>query len=144
MIHPDSLQFIPKKGNGYVYHIVCNNKHYIGISTTPFSTRWKRHKLPSSGCLKLKTELRRMQKAGKWQSIKAEILEEATDKSLDKLQQKYIKKYGSYNSFSGLNLTPGGRQNTPQLMYQQHYLKNLKKREKKRKQKKIKFTWQQV
>lgn len=85
-----------------------------------------------------------MKKTGKWQSIKAQILQEAKDKSLDKLQQKYIKKYGSYNSFSGLNLTPGGRQNTPEFMYQQHYLKNLKKREKKRKQKKTKFTWQQV
>lgn len=71
MTHPDELEYVPKKGYGYVYHIICNNKHYIGISTTPFSRRWMRHTLPSSGCIRLKTELRRAKEAGKWHTIKA-------------------------------------------------------------------------
>ena len=141
MKHPDNFQYIPRKGNGYVYHIQSSDKHYIGISTTPFSVRWDRHKAPWSGCTKLVRELKHLKDTGQWNTLKVQILQQAQNKYLDRLQKKYIRKYGTYNSLRGLNSTPGGRQVTPASMHKKYKSKRYKKRLKH----KIKnFTWNQV
>lgn len=126
MQHPDSLQYVPKKGNGYVYHLQFGDKHYIGISTTPFSVRWFRHKSPQSHCKKLVREISLYRQLGKWNQIKAQIIKEAKNSSLDRLQKSYIKKFASYNTLKGLNSTPGGRDVTPATMYRKKRNKKLK------------------
>ena len=138
MPHPDTFQYVPQKGNGYVYHITIGRKHYVGISTTPFSKRWLRHKAPDSGCTKLVRELKRLKLTGEWDKINVQILQQAKDQQLDRLQKKYIKKYASYKSVFGLNSTPGGRDMTPAKM---HVMKVFKKSRKKLKNP---FSWDQI
>ena len=142
MQHPDSLQYIPQKGNGYVYHLQLGDKHYIGISTTPFSVRWFRHKSPQSHCKKLVREISLYKQAGKWNEIKAQIIKQAKNSSLDRLQKIYIKKFASYNTLKGLNSTPGGRDITPATLYRKKKSKTYKNIFKYRLKKNL--TWQDV
>lgn len=142
MQHPDSLQYVPKKGNGYVYHLQFGNKHYIGISTTPFSVRWFRHKSPQSHCKKLVREISLYKQSGKWNEIKAQIIKQAKNSSLDRLQKIYIKKFASYNTLKGLNSTPGGRDVTPATLYRKKKSKTYKNIFKYRLKKQL--TWQDV
>ncbi len=140
-MHPDYFQYVPKKGNGYVYHITSGQKHYIGISTTPFSKRWQRHKAPWSGCTKLVRELKRLKATGNWDQLSVQILQQAPNKQLDRLEKRYIKKYGSFNSLYGMNSTPGGRQVTPDSMH-----RKAKKKATRRKLRRLfkPVTWSQV
>ena len=142
MQHPDSLQYIPQKGNGYVYHLKLGDKHYIGISTTPFSVRWFRHKSPQSHCKKLIREISLYKQSGKWNEIKAQIIKQAKNSSLDRLQKIYIKKFASYNTLKGLNSTPGGRDVTPATLYRKKKSKSYKNIFKYRLKKQL--TWQDV
>lgn len=142
MQHPDSLQYIPQKGNGYVYHLQMGDKHYIGISTTPFSVRWFRHKSPQSHCKKLVREISLYKQSGKWNEIKAQIIKQAKNSSLDRLQKIYIKKFASYNTLKGLNSTPGGRDVTPATLYRKKKSKTYKNIFKYRLKKQL--TWQDV
>lgn len=142
MQHPDSLQYVPKKGNGYVYHLQLGDKHYIGISTTPFSVRWFRHKSPQSHCKKLVREISLYKQSGKWNEIKAQIIKQAKNSSLDRLQKIYIKKFASYNTLKGLNSTPGGRDVTPATLYRKKKSKTYKNIFKYRLKKQP--TWQDV
>ena len=142
MQHPDSLQYIPQKGNGYVYHLQMGDKHYIGISTTPFSVRWFRHKSPQSHCKKLVREISLYKQSGKWNEIKAQIIKQAKNSSLDRQQKIYIKKFASYNTLKGLNSTPGGRDVTPATLYRKKKSKTYKNIFKYRLKKQL--TWQDV
>lgn len=135
-MHPDNFQYIPKKGNGYVYKITSGQKRYIGISTTPFSVRWEKHKAPWSGCKKLVKQLRVLKQRNQWSNLRVDILQESKNQNLDRLQKMYIKKYSSYNTLYGLNLTPGGRQTKPQ--------KTKRKAKRKSKAKYQVFSWQNV
>lgn len=139
-MHPDEAQNIPKQGYGYVYHITAANRNYIGISTTPWSVRWSHHKSPSSGCHRLANWLKYCRQNNLWDSIKVQFITQAKSQKLDQLQKKYIKKYASYNTLSGLNSTPGGRDCYPK------YNKKRKKKLKKNKFKKyiIDLSWQLI
>lgn len=140
-MHPDIAQNIPKKGYGYVYHIKAAKRDYIGISTTPWSVRWSHHKSPSSGCHKLANWLQYCRQKNLWDSIEVQFIQAAKSQKLDQLQKKYIKKYASYNTLSGLNSTPGGRDCYPR------YKTNKRKSKKKVKLNRkviIDLTWQLV
>lgn len=137
-MHPDKAQKVPKKGYGYVYHITAQHRDYIGISTTPWSTRWSHHKSKSSGCHKLANWLKHCKQNNTWQSIEVQFITQAKSQKLDQLQKKYIKKYASYNTLTGLNSTPGGRDCYPRYKTN----KNKFKKNKKPKRYIIDLSWQ--
>lgn len=143
-MHPDIFQFIPAPGKGYVYHITSGSKHYIGISTTAWSKRWKKHCAPDSGCVKLVRQLNRLRAIGKWNQLNVQILQQAKNQSLDKLQKKYIKKFGSFKSIYGMNSTPGGRDTTPSSMKAMKVFKRSKRKVNKQFKQTKTFSWQSV
>ena len=106
IFHYVSIKFIYM--NVYKITNKINGKSYIGVTTNSIAHRWAQHcRLAKSGCQR--ALYRAIRKYGQENFIRECI--DNTITSLDELYQKeqeYIKKYNTFDSIHGYNLTSGG------------------------------------
>jgi group I intron endonuclease len=88
----------------YIYRILHrkSNRSYIGLTTNPLS-RWRNHKLKTSGCTRIRNAI---QKYGANEFDISVIDECATLQQANVLETNYIIEYNSVNN--GFNLQSGG------------------------------------
>jgi len=99
-----------------------NNKKYIGLTTTDLKTRFNQHCQPSHK-LTISNAIR---KHGKENFTIRELDSASTIDELNKLEQKWIKNYDTYNN--GYNETKGGHGLTGKKLTKEHKDKIAKAR----------------
>lgn len=101
---------------GIIYKITnkINNKIYIGQTKTPLKERMRKHYSDAVWEKNVTGIDGAIKKYGKENFI-VDILKECSDEELDFYEKKYIKKFNTFNTSHGYNLTIGGQKGTTWL-----------------------------
>ena len=92
---------------GWIYKITCQvtGKVYIGQTVQDVQRRWEQHRVPCKWTSQ-QTHLARAVRMYGWNNFRFEVVCQAADHQLDRLEIEYIAQHDSYRN--GLNSTTGG------------------------------------